>query len=1254
MTRLYNGDVMRWIQFCAVLGLGACVAPERVDEFDERTVVRSGAANNPGQTVGFLTDRAVYMSQAHGWHYNEIVGGFITQRRNIWNTIEDFHNAEGANIFLNNYLENAGAMVYTPRERGMNSNQALSDDGQGNYTETGMGFVDGAPGFADKAPYVYGVNPFAQGTTRRFPADGGGAATWIPDVPEDGYYAVYVTWDAEPDNTTTAHYRISHPGGVIDRYFDQTVHGSTWQYTETLWLNAGNSLTIELIGDSPEPYTWVSADAVRVGGGMDDVAREGTLTWRPRWESSSILYTQYNGAPTSVYDSFGLGNGQDSGRSRWAEWEHPDGEDAVYLSWHSNTSDGNSRGTETYFAGGGPDAPPNHPEACFSGPAVEGSYTLANLVHTELLATFVDRWDPAWTDHGVDEACFAEVSPSSNDEMPSILIEVAYHDNSEDALLLKHPKFRDDTSRAMYRAIVRYFAQRDGLVPIYLPEPPESVALVHGDDGLLHITWAPGPSGAPLGDAASGYLVSLSPDGRAWDMGTVMAGTEAVILAQPGTTVFARVVATNDGGASFPSEVVGARQSPDGTSPVLVIGAFDRLDRGLLELATVPEEGDIHRFDLHRTNDGTIIAPHGRAISGAGWYFDSASDEAVAFLDLSAYDAVVWATGEESTDDETYAPAQRDQIRTYWEDGGSLWTSGAEIFLDLDSQGDADDIAFASEVLGALLASDAAATSDVSGEGILAGVGAMDFGVAAGGAYPVEAPDVLNSSRTVVARYGGVEVAGVVGDGVATFGFPFETIADPQVRTAVAAALLGELVQSPVPVDIPPDPADQPWVQDPACIGYRDLDGDGYGDPADLSVVCPLPPGFVANLDDCDDNEPLAWTGADEVCDGADNDCDGVADNDDALNAGDWYADVDSDGYGDPNAVSQSCAQPSGTVANPDDCDDSEPLAWTGADEVCDGADNDCDGVVDNDDALDTSEWFADADSDGHGDPSASVTACYAPSGFIDDDTDCDDAEPLAWTDATEVCDDIDNDCDGTVDGPAAVDATTWFADADGDGFSAAEQVTDCDPPSGFGEASDLGDCDDNDETVFPGAAEIDDDGIDQDCDGVDSAGERPTKDEDMETGCGCVTGGAPTPLWLLMLGLLWRRSTSVRSTGLPSRQVAHRSDAEGPSLVLSACETGLGETLNGEGVLGLRRGFNVAGAAQLLMALWAIPDEATRELMGDFYKGWRLGRTSATEALRLAQLRALQRQRKAGVVQPRDWAAFVVSGAQKPRSRLD
>ncbi|TNE90510.1 MAG: hypothetical protein EP330_07845 [Deltaproteobacteria bacterium] len=771
--------------------------------------VRSLPNNVNATGEGELAGKAVYLSQCHGWIYYSTLGRFSTQRGNLYDTVEDFHNPEGANQFLTAYLENAGAMVYTVKERDLNPNQAIADnDGEG-YSESGSGFTGGPDsndGFADAATFAYGVNPFDAGTTRRFPADGGAVATWIPEVPVGDWYAVYVSWDAHAEHATDAHYRITHPGGVIDRTFDQSVHGSTWQYVETLWLEEGvDSFKVELIGDSAEAGKWLSADAVRIGGGMGQVTRQGGTTGRPRWEGGAIQHTQYNGAPTSVYDPYNDGTADDGGsdpsaRSRWAAWEHPAGEDALYLSWHSNA--GGGVGTSVYT---------------WDGAATTGSEELGDLLTEEIVDASRALWDSGWTNRGHRYAQFSEVSPNHNPEMPAALIELAFHDSDVDVVALKSPTYRRDASRAMYRAIARYFAERDGLTPTFLPEPPTHLAVVHNADGKLEASWQAGVSGDPFGDAATGYRVFTSTDGRSWDNGVDVTGTSHVLDTPQGQTVFVRVVASNDGGLSFPSTVVGARRSSQGQAPVLVVDAFDRLDNGTLVTRDVGPVGTVQGMDLSRMNRGDAGAIHGRAIGRADYPFDLVSDEAFDDLDLDGYALVVWATGEESTVDETFTAAQHGKLRSFWDGGGALWVSGAEVLWDLDNRGNAADQAFASEVLGATMASDDAGTTRVNPAGLLDGVGALDFGEDVGGIYPVEYPDVLATSRDVIATYADGSTAGALGSKVALFGFPFETIGSETVRDEVAARLLGSLVPDGVddgPFEEEPDP-DPEVVDDP-------------------------------------------------------------------------------------------------------------------------------------------------------------------------------------------------------------------------------------------------------------------------------------------------------------------------------------------------------------------------------------------------------------------------------------------------------
>jgi large repetitive protein len=308
---------------------------------------------------------------------------------------------------------------------------------------------------------------------------------------------------------------------------------------------------------------------------------------------------------------------------------------------------------------------------------------------------------------------------------------------------------------------------------------------------------------------------------------------------------------------------------------------------------------------------------------------------------------------------------------------------------------------------------------------------------------------------------------------------------------------------------------------------YVDADADGYGDDATAILACDAPAGTVSASGDCDDADPAYnpgaaesdcadpndyncdgsvgyadddgdgfaaceecddanaanYPGATEVCDGEDNDCDGTVDEPDALDASAWYADADGDGFGDAATAETACDAPAGFVADATDCDDTDADVNPAEVEVCNGIDDDCDGSVDEDTAADAADWYADDDGDGHGDAATSLRGCDAPAGYVSDDTDCDDTDAAVNPAALELCDGIDDDCDGDVDEDSALDVLTWYADADGDGFGdAAADVIDCDQPVGYTE--DATDCDDTAAAVNPDAAELCD-GIDNDCDGV-------------------------------------------------------------------------------------------------------------------------------------------------------------------------
>ncbi len=310
---------------------------------------------------------------------------------------------------------------------------------------------------------------------------------------------------------------------------------------------------------------------------------------------------------------------------------------------------------------------------------------------------------------------------------------------------------------------------------------------------------------------------------------------------------------------------------------------------------------------------------------------------------------------------------------------------------------------------------------------------------------------------------------------------------------------------------------------------FVDIDGDEFGDVALSRRACVAPLGFVADSSDCDDLNAAVFPGAVEVCNGMDDDCDGLVDDADpdlldssritffrdvdedgygtdrteracvapvgftALD-GDcddsnasispdmvWYWDTDADGHGDPFATTQACERPDGAVALFDDCDDGESTVYPGASEVVgEGVDRDCDGVF---------VCFVDVDGDGWGDGEVSGSeglACAGPA-EARRSGDCDDVRDGVHPGAVEVCDGLDNDCDGDVD-TSAEGETEWFRDTDDDGFGdpASGAVWACDAPEDY--VVDATDCEPDEPTAYPGShtTEVPLDGVDTDCDGLD------------------------------------------------------------------------------------------------------------------------------------------------------------------------
>jgi N-acetylmuramoyl-L-alanine amidase len=760
------------------------------------TPTTAPVSRTPGgrRQSGALAGKTVYLSAGHGWMHSS--GAWRTQRGNTHDLVEDFITIETVNQYLIDYLHAMGAYVVPIREADLNPNLVVVDDDAATLegsiverTSTDVGWGPFPVPFEDPE-----LRPFSRGRARLFEAGASetGRAVLAADIRESGYYNVYVAYVQGADRASDAHVIVQHSGGESHLRVDQRRHGGTWVLLGRWYFEAGGTAAIAIANDSATPGSALSLDAVRFGGGMGVHAVGGATTGRPAYESAAMYSTQLLGAPKSVYDYFtGSGNDDVVSRPRFAAWDHEAGEDAVYISWHTNAPSP-SRGTMTIAYG--KTYPCCQPLSDFAG--TPGSLELLHAVHDEIMADLRAVYDPTWRNAGKVTAALGELSTGHNNEMPAILVEIAFHSTAADAAALREPRFRQLSARATAQGIAKFFAAKDGRAAVLPPEPPAAVRVENAGPGRLRVSWRPPIADAAAGDAATSYRVFVGTNGYGFDDGVEVTGESYDLADLPaGSLRFVRVAAVNAGGESLPSDAVGARVAHAGTAPILVVGGFDRLDASQMIRDPAPLVGTLDRMWLDRMNNGTAAVRHAIAIADAGFAFDGATDEAVAErdLELARYQVIDWVAGE----DARVLPAPtRDELARFALAGGKLLVTGSELIWALDSQGDAADQQFARELLRVSLAGDAAATYDVVPlDGPFAALPALSFLDRGANGYDAELADVLapGDGAAAALAYGASGdrgVAAIAWDAGIVFGFPFELVQGADIRRQIMEAAL--------------------------------------------------------------------------------------------------------------------------------------------------------------------------------------------------------------------------------------------------------------------------------------------------------------------------------------------------------------------------------------------------------------------------------------------------------------------------------
>ncbi|MCR9244026.1 MAG: N-acetylmuramoyl-L-alanine amidase [bacterium] len=777
------------------------------------TVPRAESGNSSFvATQGALSGRRIAISPGHGYYWHSSLG-WTTQRPLIDGLLEDIHVAEICNRYLIPMLQNMGAEVVLTRETGEVLVDAVADNDSGapTYTETGTWLLSGSSGY--------------QGGTYRFvgaTATETATANWRIPVTRDGLYPVYAWFRASTNRTPVARYRVTHAGGTSSVEVDQSRDNLTWVWLGSYWFNAGDDAVITLSNESPSNGV-VIADAVRLGGGVGSIVRGSGTSGRPRWQEAARYWTQYAGAPTSVYDTAGADNSDDvTTRPRFAEWRGAD----AYVSLHTNA--GGGAGTSSFI---------------YSGGATAGSSTLQSRIHTQIIQDLRAEWSSTWVDRGQRSANFGEVRLLST--MPGVLLELAFHDQagSFDHTSLHQPEFRYLGARAIARGIMRYFA---AAAP-FVPEPPTALRVTQDGNGGLRVAWDTAPG-------ATGYVVEWSDDGK----GFVQAGTTTAPFWSTGPLPYHsmksfRVRATNGSGCSMPTEVLTAGTDHNGTASVLLVQAFDRLDRAI-------KAPDNTRDYLRHFGDAI------RRDATFSLGFDAASNEAIerGRVTLDNYRCAVWSLGEESTTDETFTPFEQFLVNAFLNAGGRLLVSGAEVAWDLDWLGSASDRAFYRNQLGTTYVADDANVYTVRGVPgtVSAGLPLTAFDNGQFGTYDVNYPDVLTATPStgavVCLQYGNGQFAGVqridpvTAARTVTFGFPLVTMTDPVARAQLVRQSLAFLLADQPLTTTPTAPLGQRLNLELAMPGeagqlYQLLvsEGNDIGIPLPGGNLIPLRPGFL-------------------------------------------------------------------------------------------------------------------------------------------------------------------------------------------------------------------------------------------------------------------------------------------------------------------------------------------------------------------------------------------------------------------------
>ena len=783
-----------------------------------------------------LQGRHLSLWASHGRYYDVKNGIWKWQRPKLFGTTEDLFTQTIVVPYLIPMLENAGAIVFTPRERAWQKEEVIvdNDGSKRNYIEaTSHGRWKDAPmaGFAyHDTAYVDNENPFEAGTARMVKTTNSKSryslASYQPDFPKSGRYAVYVSYQTVDNSIDNAEYTVWHKGERTVFHVNQRMGGGTWVYLGTFEFDKGYSEfnRVTLTNQSNQSGV-VTTDAVRFGGGMGNIRRGETVSGLPRAIEGARYYAQWAGMPYSVY----------SGRMGTDDY-------ADDINVRSNMTN--------YLAGGSPFVPDT------TGLRVPIELSLA--IHSDAgiakeengiigtLSIFTSNFNEGKLNAGISRLAsrdFADAlltnistglqyqygrwnrrelydrnySETRLPAVPSAILETLSHQNFNDMRYGHDPHFKFTLARIIYKTILRYVNEQHNRSCVVAPLAPENFYIeLSKNKARLHweeVTDLQEPSAE-----ATGYIVYTSQGGADFDNGTYVKGKSHELELEPDMLYHFKVVAVNKGGRSFPSETLSAYYHPGAKKTVMIVNNFHRLSSPAIRTIGDEKEFDINDdpgitygttagwagLSFVAGNEFNYVTTHAKAIASAQEYnIVSASDKVIedGKVKLKNYPLVDLVLGLERNDGhslvyyKTFTKSMRKTLTDYTRRGGALLVSGAYIGTDIMGT---EEERFVSEILKCTYGGQyRAENNQVNGLGTVIPY----YNMLNEEHYAATSADILRPAAPAftVMQYADGQDAAVAYKGKDyrsfTMGFPFECIMDEQKQGSIMRGILNFLLK---------------------------------------------------------------------------------------------------------------------------------------------------------------------------------------------------------------------------------------------------------------------------------------------------------------------------------------------------------------------------------------------------------------------------------------------------------------------------